>query len=68
MELIVFNMFLYFPLCSNPDKGFIVSAVRELGDVYPGVPKDYTGKVTFVMLNIVLMFLFHVWQNYILWQ
>ncbi len=55
----MFNMFLYFPLCRNPDKGVVVGAVTELGDVYPGVPKDYTGEVTFVMLNIILMFLFH---------
>ncbi|XP_048027506.1 legumain-like [Megalobrama amblycephala] len=28
----------------NPYPGNITSAVTELGDVYPGVPKDYTGK------------------------
>ncbi len=55
----MFNMFLYFPLCRNTDKGVVVGAVTELGDVYKRVPKDYTGEVTFVMLNIVLMFLFH---------
>ncbi|XP_058650667.1 legumain-like [Onychostoma macrolepis] len=28
----------------NPSNGVIVSAVHELGDVYSGVPKDYTGE------------------------
>ncbi len=55
----MFNMFLYFPLCRNPANGVVVGAVTELGDVYKGVPKDYTGKVTFVMLNIIFMFLLH---------
>ncbi len=52
----MFNMFLYFPLCRNPDKGVVVSAITELRNVHKRVPKDYTREVTFVMLNIFLMF------------
>uniref|UniRef100_A0A9J8B375 Legumain n=1 Tax=Cyprinus carpio carpio TaxID=630221 RepID=A0A9J8B375_CYPCA len=33
----------------NPTKGTIVSVADDT-DVYSGVPKDYTGKVTFIML------------------
>lgn len=56
MALIVFNTFLFFLACRNPDKGKIVSVIKDFSDMYAGVPKNYTGEVTFVMLNIVLMF------------
>lgn len=49
VELIVFNLLLFFSACRNPTKGTIVSVADDT-DVYSGVPKDYTGKVTFIML------------------